>query len=91
MSVLTSPLSVVSRFIQNELDDATTPQRMAYYVWLLNDTLWPDGSLDTSPTRTPSAQQRDVTRKQARRCLYEFFPSKFQFAFCILTNANLVI
>ena len=65
---------VCCRFVRDEVDDATTPERCAYYCWLFSDVVWPGGVLDDTESPEISAEQRDVTRRQARQCLYDFFP-----------------
>ncbi len=64
------------RLLERELDDATTEKRCTYTLYLLRETLWPGGVLNTEPTVPPSDRQKEVTRQQAERCLKQFLPGE---------------
>ncbi|CAH1774884.1 unnamed protein product [Owenia fusiformis] len=65
----------INCWFQGELKDLTSKERCAYYIWLLRDTLWPNGCLATESAPERTQQEREQTVLDTRKCLVEFFPN----------------
>uniref|UniRef100_A0A672I6L9 Sorting nexin 19b n=1 Tax=Salarias fasciatus TaxID=181472 RepID=A0A672I6L9_SALFA len=66
--------TLINRWLDVSVANLTSPRYWAAYLQVIQEAVWPGGSLPVLPRPQRSQQQRDDTRQQALRCLMRLLP-----------------